>query len=105
MRIITAVVILICIPILGFAQDCVLIPDKSFCGVTITATSEHFIKALGEPDGQIKMGTDRIGYFYGPKLLIIFCTTNFGKSIHGKQILTSIFGTMLITEKQEPLCG
>ena len=72
MRIIISVVILISIPILGYTQDCVLIPDKSFCGVAITASSDQFIKALGEPDGQIKMGNDRIAYLYGPRLLLIF---------------------------------
>ena len=72
MRIIIVTAILILIPIFGFAQDCVLIPDNSFCGVAITATRDQFVKVLGDPDGQIKMGTDRIGYLYGPRLLLIF---------------------------------
>lgn len=38
----------------------------------LSASETDFRKALGNPDGTIKMGADRRGLFYGQRLLLIF---------------------------------
>jgi hypothetical protein len=60
------------IPVMSRATDCVFVPGQSICGLPLTATRRQFVGTLGMPDGQIKMGTSRIGYFYGQRLILIF---------------------------------
>lgn len=56
----------------AFASDCVFIPNKSICGVSLSDTRQQYLTILGTPDGQISMGANRIGYVYGPRILLIF---------------------------------
>jgi len=56
----------------AWADDCVFVPAKSVCGVSIKSSRKQFLQKLGEPDGQISMGKNKIGYFYGQRILIIF---------------------------------
>jgi len=66
------VTLMLFISTLAAAEDCIFIPGKTLCGVSIKSSSEQFINTLGEPDGKINMGPARVGLVYGPKLLLIF---------------------------------
>lgn len=69
----TLLVTALCVaPILAIARDCVLIPGASFCAVPLTATQADFVKSIGQPDGSINMGPDRVGLVYGQRLMVIF---------------------------------
>ena len=65
-------IFLLCVASMSYAQDCILIPSISLCGVPITATRTQFVKVLGNPDGLINMGPDRVGLLYGQRLILIF---------------------------------
>lgn len=53
-------------------KEVVFIPGKSFGGIPLRGDPAQFAIALGEPEGEIKMGPEGVGYFYGSKLLLIF---------------------------------
>jgi hypothetical protein len=54
------------------AADCLFVPGKSLCGLSLSATRQQFTAALGAPDGELRMGSHRTGYFYGQRLILIF---------------------------------
>jgi hypothetical protein len=54
------------------AADCIFVPAKSICGVSLRATRREFVATLGTSDGELRMGAHRLGYFYGQRLLLIF---------------------------------
>jgi len=60
------------VPVASHANDCVFVPGKSICGVPLTATPREFVAILGAPDGEIRLGAHRLGYFYGQRLILIF---------------------------------
>ena len=66
------ILFLICTQISAWADDCIFVPDKTVCGVSIKSSRKQFLHKLGEPDGKISMGKNKIGYFYGQRILIIF---------------------------------
>ena len=55
----------------GAEEYQVLLGERAF-GISIKSETEDYIKVLGNPDGTINMGKDRVGLIYGQKLLLIF---------------------------------
>lgn len=45
-------------------QDRKLIPSAGICGAPLTATRTEVVNTLGEPDGLINIGADRVGLLY-----------------------------------------
>jgi hypothetical protein len=69
-----AIHILVILAVSGVAQaeDYKISTNKEAFGLPLTSTINDYIKRIGTPDGEIRMGKDRTGLLYGQKLLMIF---------------------------------
>lgn len=65
-------IVLSALPLVAFSKECLVIPAVSVCGIPLKAPQAAFEKELGEPDGRINMGKDRVGLLYGPNFMVIF---------------------------------
>jgi len=54
------------------ATEYKIILGKGAFGIPLRSQMKEYVNVLGNPDGTINMGKDRIGLIYGQKLLLIF---------------------------------
>ena len=56
-------------PIFGYSLN---LKGEIAFGLKLSSTIDSYVKILGDPDGIIEMGKNRMGYIYGQKMVLIF---------------------------------